>query len=103
MERARGTGPDTVAVWDTSGDDQSAQWGEIMTLAARRRGRQRSGGVSDPIMMHIDEIRSFPIPGRWTVHSYYSLDPYAPLGEAQRAIDMMMHGENNGKILIRTR
>jgi len=26
-----------------------------------------------------------------------------PLGEAQRAIDMMMHGENNGKILIRTR
>ena len=54
-------------------------------------------------MMHIDEIRSFPIPGRWTVHSYYSLDPYAPDGEAQRAIDMMMHGENNGKILLRTR
>ena len=26
-----------------------------------------------------------------------------PLGEAQRAIDRMMHGENNGKILIRTR
>ena len=35
-------GEDTVAVWDTTGDDQSAQWGEIMTMAAKahlRNGR----------------------------------------------------------------
>ena len=42
---ARGAGPDTVAVWDTSGDDQSAQWGEIMTLAVRLVAEQDIGGV----------------------------------------------------------
>ena len=29
-------------------------------------------------MLHIDEVRSLPIPGKWVVHSYYSLNPYAP-------------------------
>jgi len=34
-------------------------------------------------MMHIDEVRSFPIPGKWTVHGYYSLNPYAPDGSGR--------------------
>lgn len=43
-------GPNTVCVWDTSGDDESAQWGEVMTMAARRqgcRGAVVDGGVRD--------------------------------------------------------
>ena len=37
-EMLEALGENTVAVWDTSGDDQSAQWGEIMTMAAKARG-----------------------------------------------------------------
>lgn len=42
--------PDTVCIWDTSGDDESAQWGEVMTMAAQRRGSRGAvvdGGVRD--------------------------------------------------------
>lgn len=42
--------PDAVCVWDTSGDDESAQWGEVMTMAAKRRGCRGvvlDGGVRD--------------------------------------------------------
>ncbi len=41
---------DSVCVWDTSGDDESAQWGEIMTMAAKKRGCRGAivdGGVRD--------------------------------------------------------
>jgi regulator of RNase E activity RraA len=41
---------DSLVVWDTSDDDESAQWGEVMTLAARRagcRGAVIDGGVRD--------------------------------------------------------
>lgn len=41
---------DSVVVWDTSEDDESAQWGEIMTMAARKqgcRGAMVDGGVRD--------------------------------------------------------
>lgn len=40
----------SVCVWDTSEDDESAQWGEIMTMAAARqgcRGAVVDGGVRD--------------------------------------------------------
>lgn len=43
-------GDGSVVVWDTSGDDESAQWGEVMTLAAKRRGCKGAivdGGVRD--------------------------------------------------------
>lgn len=39
-----------VCVWDTSGDDESAQWGEVMTMAAQRQGARGAvvdGGVRD--------------------------------------------------------
>jgi 4-hydroxy-4-methyl-2-oxoglutarate aldolase len=39
-----------VVAWDTSGDDESAQWGEVMTMAAVRRGCRGAvvdGGVRD--------------------------------------------------------
>lgn len=42
--------PNSVCVWDTSGDDESAQWGEIMTMAAKKRGCRGAvvdGGVRD--------------------------------------------------------
>lgn len=42
--------PDSVCVWDTSSDDESAQWGEVMTMAAQRRGSRGAvvdGGVRD--------------------------------------------------------
>ncbi len=40
----------SVVVWDTSQDDESAQWGEVMTMAARKRGCRGAvidGGVRD--------------------------------------------------------
>lgn len=40
----------SVVVWDTSQDDESAQWGEVMTMAARTRGCRGAvidGGVRD--------------------------------------------------------
>jgi len=40
----------SVVVWDTGGDDTSAQWGEVMTKAALRagcRGAVIDGGVRD--------------------------------------------------------
>ena len=40
----------SVVVWDTSGDDESAQWGEVMTAASKRqgcRGAVIDGGVRD--------------------------------------------------------
>ncbi|MCQ6558862.1 RraA family protein [Paenibacillus mendelii] len=39
-----------VVIWDTSGDDESAQWGEVMTMASQRRGCRGAvvdGGVRD--------------------------------------------------------
>ncbi len=42
--------PGSIVVWDTSGDDESAQWGEVMTMASRRRGCRGAvvdGGVRD--------------------------------------------------------
>jgi regulator of RNase E activity RraA len=41
---------DSVIVWDTSDDEESAQWGEVMTMAAMRRGCRGAvvdGGVRD--------------------------------------------------------
>ena len=43
-------GEGSVVVWDTSGDDESAQWGEVMTLASKQRGCKGAivdGGVRD--------------------------------------------------------
>lgn len=40
----------SVCVWDTAEDDESAQWGEIMTMAAKKRGCRGAivdGGVRD--------------------------------------------------------
>ena len=28
----------SMVAWDTSNDDESAQWGEVMTMAAAKRG-----------------------------------------------------------------
>lgn len=44
----------SVVAWDTSGDDESAQWGEVMTMAAVRRGCRGAvvdGGVRDTSMV----------------------------------------------------
>lgn len=40
----------SVIAWDTNGDDESAQWGEIMTMASKMRGCRGAvvdGGVRD--------------------------------------------------------
>lgn len=40
----------SICVWDTGGDDESAQWGEIMTMASRNKGCRGAvvdGGVRD--------------------------------------------------------
>lgn len=41
---------DSFVVWDTTGDNESAQWGEVMTAAAIRRGCRAvavDGGIRD--------------------------------------------------------
>lgn len=50
-----------VAVWDTDNDDQSAQWGEIMTMAAKKCGCL--GAVVDGGVRDTDRILSqdFPV------------------------------------------
>ena len=52
---------DSVCVWDTSGDDESTQWGGIMTMASKRRGCR--GAVVDGGARDIDEIldQNFPV------------------------------------------
>ena len=52
--------PDSVVVWDTSGDDKSAQWGEIMTLAAKTRGCR--GAVIDGGIRDTDRILGLDFP-----------------------------------------
>ncbi|MGN0149525.1 MAG: RraA family protein [Clostridia bacterium] len=45
---------DSVCVWDTCGDEESAQWGEIMTMASKKRGCRGAivdGGVRDTNMV----------------------------------------------------
>jgi 4-hydroxy-4-methyl-2-oxoglutarate aldolase len=53
--------PYSVCVWDTNGDDESAQWGEVMTKAALRagcRGAVIDGGVRDT---HKVLAQAFPV------------------------------------------
>ena len=53
--------PESVCVWDTSNDDESAQWGEIMTMAAKRRGCR--GAVVDGGVRDTDKVleQDFPV------------------------------------------
>ncbi|MBU3113852.1 RraA family protein [Clostridium lacusfryxellense] len=52
---------DSICVWDTSGDDESTQWGGIMTLASKRKGCR--GAVVDGGARDIKEIldQDFPV------------------------------------------
>lgn len=53
--------PDSICVWDTCGDDESAQWGEIMTMASINRGCRGAivdGGVRDTDMVL---AQNFPV------------------------------------------
>jgi regulator of RNase E activity RraA len=46
--------PESVVLWDTSGDNESSQWGEIMTLSSRKKGCRGAvvdGGVRDTDMI----------------------------------------------------
>lgn len=54
-------GENSVAVWETNGDDESAQWGEIMTRAAVLRGCR--GAVVDGGVRDTDRVLSqnFPV------------------------------------------
>lgn len=51
----------SVVAWDTSGDDESAQWGEVMTMAAVRRGCR--GAVVDGGVRDTDRVlpQNFPV------------------------------------------
>jgi regulator of RNase E activity RraA len=50
-----------VVAWDTSGDDESAQWGEVMTMAAVKRGCR--GAIIDGGVRDTDRVLSqnFPV------------------------------------------
>ncbi len=53
--------PQSVIAWDTSGDDESAQWGEVMTMAAKRRGCR--GAIVDGGVRDTDRVlpQNFPV------------------------------------------
>lgn len=57
--------PNTIAVWDTSEDDESAQWGEVMSMAAMKRGCR--GAVVDGGVRDTDRIinMGFPVFARY--------------------------------------
>ena len=57
--------PGSVCIWDTSGDDESAQWGEIMTMASMKRGCR--GAVIDGGIRDTDRIlkMGFPVFSRY--------------------------------------
>lgn len=57
--------PYSICVWDTSGDDESAQWGEIMTMASMGRGCR--GAVVDGGVRDTDRIlkMKFPVFARY--------------------------------------
>lgn len=57
--------PNSVVVWDTHRDDESAHWGEVMTKAAIRggcRGAVVDGGVRDT---HLVLVQNFPVFARY--------------------------------------
>lgn len=52
---------DCICVWDTSGDNDSAQWGEVMTAASKKRGARGAvidGGIRDT---HQILAQDFPV------------------------------------------
>lgn len=51
----------SVVAWDTSGDDESAQWGEVMTMASKKRGCR--GAVVDGGVRDTDRVipQEFPV------------------------------------------
>ncbi|WGM20265.1 RraA family protein [Paenarthrobacter sp. OM7] len=51
---------DAVCVWDTSNDDESAQWGEVMTMAAQRQGCR--GAIVDGGVRDTDKILELDFP-----------------------------------------
>ena len=57
--------PYSIAVWDTSQDDESAQWGEVMSMAAMKRGCR--GAVVDGGVRDTDRIiaMKFPVFARY--------------------------------------
>lgn len=62
-ERARmldAIAPYSVCVWDTSQDDESAQWGEIMTMASMSRGCR--GAIVDGGARDVDRILKLKFP-----------------------------------------
>lgn len=56
---------DAVCIWDTSNDDESAQWGEIMTMAAKMRGAR--GAIVDGGVRDTDRVlqQDFPVFARF--------------------------------------
>lgn len=50
----------SVCVWDTSNDDESAQWGEVMTMAAMRQGCR--GAIVDGGVRDTDKILDLKFP-----------------------------------------
>lgn len=55
-------GENSICVWDTSEDNESAQWGEIMTMAAKKRGCRGAvvdGGVRDTAQILKQEFPVF--------------------------------------------
>lgn len=66
-EMLEAIGAESVCVWATDSDDESAQWGEVMTMAAQQRGCLGAvidGGIRDTEM--IDRLE-FPV-----FHRYHS-------------------------------
>lgn len=50
----------SICVWDTSNDDESAQWGEVMTMATQRRGCV--GAVIDGGIRDVDRLVNLNFP-----------------------------------------
>ena len=97
----------SVVVWDTSCDDESAQWGEVMTKAAIRagcRGAIIDGGVRDTLLLL---EQNFPVFCRYRTSNgmlgrFRMVDYQTPIkiGDVKIQPGDVVFGDIDGALLI---
>lgn len=98
---------DSVCIWETNGDNESAQWGEVMNLAATRQGCRGvvvDGGVRDTDKVLAQNARVFcryrtssGMQGRFRINSWQQ--PITIGGVLIRPDDLVF-GDIDGVIVV---
>jgi len=98
---------DSVIAWDTSNDDESAQWGEVMTMAAKRRGCR--GAIIDGGVRDTDRVlpQEFPVFNKYRTSNgmlgrFRITDWQVPIriGEVEIHVGDILFGDIDGVIVV---